>query len=297
MVMIKKGGKKSSVSGSEPKATKPKVSKAKAKTTAKAGKSASYLKRGAARNAAMKKEETKARLNTGGLFRFRLQPDTETQITFIDGELDSDGILDCPVVYEHTVQRDGRWRNFVCIDDDGTEPCPICETGDSPYLAGLFTIIDHGTYVSKDGKEFTNQKRLLVAKRTSLNMLQKYATKREGLDGCTFDVSRTGPKEAAIGNMFDFTEKRSLPELKKMYPKVEWTPANYEEECPLLTLEDLRALGFGIDPIGAEPTYHDDEGVDEEEEEGKYDDAFGDDDDEEEEDDIGEEEEEEDDEA
>jgi hypothetical protein len=43
--------------------------------------------------------------------------------------------------YEHTVKVNGKWENFACVKELEGE-CPICESGDSPALVGLLTIID-----------------------------------------------------------------------------------------------------------------------------------------------------------
>jgi hypothetical protein len=152
----------------------------------------------------------------------------------------------------------------VCPEKTSPEAgykCPICEAGDRPALVALFTIIDHREYKGKgkDGKEgkvYKDQKRLLVAKPQSMEILQKVAVKRGGLAGCTFDVSRMGDNSAAIGSMFDFVEKNAIEDLQKVFiEEVEkdgkkivqtyFTPIDYGQEIVFRTPEELLKLGVG----------------------------------------------------
>lgn len=191
------------------------------------------------------------------MFRFYLKEDTSASITFVDGNLTPKGVLDCFMYREHQVYRDNKWTNwYPCVSE--VEPCPICETGDEPSLVGVFTVIDHSEYKGKKNI-YKDQPKLFVAKRTTLKMLQQLATKRGGLAGCTFDVTRSGENSPSVGNMFDFTEKNSIADLRKKYVrktkegKVEtvFVPADYEEEIVFRSGDELRELGFGSSPIGS----------------------------------------------
>lgn len=238
-----------------PKAAAPKPAATPPKAQAKPAGGMSFLKKGKAAQEAMAKEEHKAEQKSKGqVLRFWLPKDKSNEITFLDGDL-KDGMLDIPFYYEHQVNMNGSWNNhFICTQDE--EPCPVCEGGHSPSYVGVFTIIDHSEYVSKkDGKTYSNQIRLLVAKRDSIKQLQKLAEKRGGLRGCKFDVSRTGDKSPAIGNMFDFTEKLTHDQLVKLY-KEKAAPLNYEELLTNMYMpaKELRKLGFGSmsTPVGGE---------------------------------------------
>lgn len=211
----------------------------------------SWAKKGKAAAAAVEKEDAKVQQKMeqqGKLRRVWMPPGAESQFTFLDGNLDADGVLDCMVFHEHNVYMNGNWRNwFVCTQDN--EPCPICEGGDEPYLCGLFTVIDHSEF-EYNGKTYKNQKRILAAKRNTLKLLQKIAAKRGGLAGCTFDVSRTGAKSPAVGDMYDFSEKRTIAQLKKAHPDVEdWSPADYEKEIVYRPAAELRSIGFGTSSV------------------------------------------------
>lgn len=219
-----------------------------------------FLKKGKAAAEAFAKEEHKAeQASKNNVFRFWLPKDKEGSITFLDGNLNTDGLLDVPFYYEHNINMNGKWGNFfICTQDE--EPCPICEGGTPPSYVCLMTVIDHSEYVSKkDGQVKKDNVKLLVCKRDSVKMLQKLAVKRGGLRGCRFDVSRTGDKSPSIGNVFDFTEKLTEQQLVAAYKGKEFDksmPINYEKMLGemYMNAKDLRKLGFGSTsgPIGGE---------------------------------------------
>lgn len=219
------------------------------------GSAPSWMKKGKEAQKALQKEEEVAKAKDeekGKLFRFWMPKDTQTSITFLDGVLDDEGALDILLYYEHNVYMNNSWKNwFVCTAED--EPCPICEGGErSSSLVGALTIIDHTEWTGNNNKLHRDERKLFVAKRDTINALQMLATKRGGLAGCTFDVARTGDKSPGCGNVFDFTEKRSLAELAKIYKEVANGPADYGKEITYRDAATLRKLGFGAQPIGAE---------------------------------------------
>ena len=75
------------------------------------------------------------------VYRFWLKAQESAHITFLDGDLDEDGLLDIPKFYEHKVRINGKWDNVVCTDS--SEPCPICAAGDKHRYVGVVTVIDH----------------------------------------------------------------------------------------------------------------------------------------------------------
>lgn len=224
-----------------------------------------FLKTGAAsakmaQRAAAEAEQRKS--EQGRMFRFWMKEKEEARITFVDGNLATEGALagylDPPRYYEHNLFLNGVWNNFfVCPErtsPDAGDKCPICESGDKPALVALFTIIDHRVIQStKDKtKTYKDTKKLLVAKQQTFELLTKHAIKRGGLAGCTFDASRVGDKSASVGSMFDFVEKKPVTELQKVYmvekldPKTNqkvkvtnFTPADYEKEIQYRTGEEL----------------------------------------------------------
>jgi len=224
-----------------------------------------FLKRGAAahKHIAHADKQTEEKKAAGGSpygFRFYLPKGKETQITFLDGSLTSDGLLDTVTYWEHQLNLSGHWKNwFPCTQD--TEVCPICETGqggqpDTPALVAVFSILDHSVWTDKQGATRKNERRFYVCKRDTFKRLQKYATKRNGLAGCTFDVSRVGAKSENVGNDYDFVEKQTLEALAAKYnlKLSEVQPLNYEELIPYRDAEALKKMGFGsaVVAIGTE---------------------------------------------
>lgn len=214
----------------------------------------SFLKRGSAAVEAVARADaqTEARKDAASQFkikRFWMKNDTETRITFLDGTLTSDNLLDTVIYNEHQVNKDGHWRNwFPCTEDvDNSEPCPICEQGDGyrPSLVAVFTVIDHSVWKDNKGSTHQYQKQLYVCKREAFKLLQKLAVKRGGLEGCTFDVMRSGERSLSAGNNFDFCEKETLLEIKDKYSLEDVSPIDYDEAIPYLSPAKLQALGFG----------------------------------------------------
>ena len=163
-----------------------------------------FLMKGAAAKAAVQQEEVKAEARRAAFgpaaSRSRYRTTATSKITFLDGSLDADGMLDIPRFYQHTIQVGSGWESFVCTAEiDTSQPCPLCEGGDKPSLVGVMTVIDHSVFVQDKGpnagKVYKNQRRLFVAKEGTLKSLNKLAAKpeRNGLALCTFDVSR-GPE-------------------------------------------------------------------------------------------------------
>lgn len=201
---------------------------------------------------AQRDEEMKNRV-----FRFRLPDEEQTSITFLDGDLDDDGLLNIAMYYEHNMYQNGSYNHwYVCVGE--SEPCPICEGGSTPSFVGAFTVIDHTVWKDKKGVVHKDELKLFVAKRHTIKQLQTIAKKRGGLTGCTFDVTRTGPNSASVGSMFDFSEKKTLAALRKKYGQ-EIGPYNYEEVIQYLTAKELRKLGFGSAPVGSEDEYDEDD--------------------------------------
>lgn len=197
--------------------------------------------------------------------RFYLKQDVETVITFLDGDLDEDGLLKTTSYHEHNLLLNGSWRNwYPCTGE--FEICPICESGSrNPPLVSAFTVIDHSQYKDRNDNLRKDERKLFLCKRETVKRLQKLASKRDGLTGCTFDVSRIGDKAPGVGSDFDFVEKQTLPDIAKRYNlQLEGgentshlkicAPYNYEEVIMYKTAAELRALGLGPDnnSVGSE---------------------------------------------
>lgn len=234
----------------------------KAETTpASTGKKFGFLKKGTEAKEVLQKEEAKAEAraaNASKSFRFRIKYEgkqtPEVNITFLDGELNEEGMLDIPYAREHTVKINGRFENIICTEEDEGY-CPICARGaegDDAALVGYLSVVDHTPYTLKNGTVREMTKKLFVAKRATIQMLTNQAAKRGGLTGCTYGVMRTGDREPAVGNQYDFVQKDDIADLIKQSgeePEM-WEPLNYEEELEYRTAEELVELGIGIAQSG-----------------------------------------------
>jgi hypothetical protein len=214
-----------------------------------------WAKTGASASQALEKYEKEQAIQAEQnrkMWRFWVKEGEEARITFLDGDLNSDGALNFFGYLEHNLLINGSWGNtYVCTRE--SEPCPICAAGDKPSFVGVFSIIDHSEYKSKKGEIYKDTPKLFVAKKDTLKLLHTIAVKRGGLAGCTFDAMRTGDKSASVGSMFDFVEKQSLQSLMEKYTRKEMVegkptgkmvtiavPANYEHEITYFTAEELR---------------------------------------------------------
>jgi hypothetical protein len=226
--------------------TSPKISKP--------GSVAAWMKTGKAAQHAIEQADAKAeaaKAEAGKMFRFWMPADDERKVTFLDGTLDADGLLDIPMWDEHRVKIAGDWENFACTAN--TEPCPVCNAGDSrATLVGALTVIDHSPYTIKSGpnagKVVKNSRKLFVCTRQTIKLLNKQAAKRGGLKGCTFEISRTGDKEPGVGNQFEFVEKHEdmaafAAGLGLKLEEVQ--PADYANEITYRTADELLKLGIG----------------------------------------------------
>lgn len=219
-----------------------------------------FLKKGKAAHEAVAQAdlETEQKKLSASVFRFYLPEDKESQITFLDGDLDDDGLIDTCTMWEHQLKLNGSWKNwFVCTRDN--EPCPICEGGNGSSLVALFSVIDHSEWKDSNDIVHKNERKLFVAKRDTLKLLQKIATKRGGLAGARFDVSRVSGKDANVGGAFDFVDKTPLGNIAAMHSikPDQAIPFDYGEVIHYRTAAELIKLGLGgsgvqSDTLGAD---------------------------------------------
>ena len=213
----------------------------------------SFLKRGAEAHKAIKKDMKEAEISAslGGVQGFWLKEGEDRPITFLDGNLTADGLLDTSSFNQHQVKMNGKFRNhFVCVEED--EPCPLCQMGNYATLVSLFTIIDHTPYTDRNGKVHVHERKLFVAKRETMTRLQKLATRHGGLTGWTVNVNRIGDKSPEVGTDFDFLEEQDLSELAAVLklPPEGIVPYDYSKEIKYLSADELRELGFGTAVVG-----------------------------------------------
>ena len=208
-----------------------------------------FLKKGKAARQAEAEDKAKAEQQKaayGKMFRFRLAQEEEAKITFLDGDLDDDGFLDVPAFHEHQINLSGKYPTFLCtLETDGE--CPLCNADEKPYLAHVFTVLDHREYTDRNGVVHQHTKKLFVAKRQTFAVLSKLAVKRGGLSGCTFDVMRTGDKSASVGTQFDFVEKNNFNDIASAcgLQTSDVSPAVYEDELVYHSASELSAMNVG----------------------------------------------------
>jgi len=112
-------------------------------------------------------------------------------------------------IYQHTLQVDGKWQSFTCLQGSGEE-CPLCEKGTPARFVGLFTVIDHSEEDKRwKYKVFTQGIRVL-------KQLERLAAKPKGMNGYIFEISRTGNGVDTSYNFDTYEERPLTAEDKKM---------------------------------------------------------------------------------
>ncbi|QNJ59198.1 hypothetical protein [Vibrio phage vB_ValS_PJ32] len=221
------------------------------KKEAKKSASGSFLKRGdEARKALLQQEEEvkQAKEIRGNYRNFYLKAGSQATITFLDGELDNDKLLDMPLMYLHSVYHAGMGNNgerinLVCTQDSEGN-CPICAY-DKAQLVGCLTVIEHTKYESADG-EVINPRRLFLPKRQTMRELQEAAAQLGGLRGYQFKVRRSSKKSPIVGDELELVADR-IPEdkLKQVFDACSGSdPIDYETELNYFSNEDLHKLGI-----------------------------------------------------
>ena len=219
---------------------------------------AGWLKQGDRAARERQAEDKRREEHENRVYRFWMPKGKEQRITFLDGVLTKDGMMGQPVFYEHNLFLNGTWKNwFICTRDE--EPCPLCMAGNKPAMVSPFTIVDHAEWTSKrDGKVHRNEIRLFIAKAATLKKLERKADKLGGsLVGVTFEVFRSEDDKApSVGDEFEYVDRNELPGVREKYG-AHCAPVNYEDAIPYLTAAEMRNLGLGSRPVGAEEPTHD----------------------------------------
>ena len=199
--------------------------------------------------------------------RFWIKKGEQKTITFVDGGLNANGLLDIPFARrEHNIQLNGRWGNhYACTKQDVTKdtPCPLCAADNKAALVAYLTIIDHTAFQTKDNQTRQNERKLFAFKRMTLEKLQYKAANAGGLAGKTFSVMRLNvDKSCGVGDEFDFKgdygrdtiiQRCGLkPQGDNSDNKV-YAPYNYAEMLKYHTAEELLAMGLGVPPTGYQP--------------------------------------------
>lgn len=182
--------------------------------------------------------------------RFYLLGGEEKVVTFLDGDLDSDGILSFMSFNEHRVQLGPKkWETFICVAE--TEICPLCNAQNRADYAGVFSVIVHTPYTIQTGqnagKVLGDRQGLYVCGLRTLRVLQTLATKWGGLSGWRTEITRPTDKDPRVGSMFQKLER--CEDLTAKYGELA-TPADYGKEIPYYTADELIKAGVGLAPTG-----------------------------------------------
>lgn len=207
----------------------------------------SWMKSGKDAEAALNEAQAQAdaaAAERNKMFRFWLKPNTDATIVFLDGNLATSGAeegkLDVHTFREHTTKHKSDWYNIVCAEENG-ESCPLCEADDNASLVAPFTVIDTRKIQGKK-RTYENEPKLFIAKPRTIAQLQKIASKRGGLRGCVFEVSRSDDRSARVGDSFDFEGKMTEEQLIEEFGEEHVQPADYGKEVTLRSAEEIRSL-------------------------------------------------------
>jgi hypothetical protein len=237
-----------------------------------------FIKKGAAAQQLavydkQKHEERKADLNKAFRFFLKQGEAHARKILFVDGDIDPNtNCLDAARVYEHTVNVNGKWDNFVCLketDPGAGHTCNFCSTGDRPDLVNFLTAIDLTPYTSKDGKKtYPFTRKLFVFKHNVYEILNTFAKELGTLSGQVFKVQRAGDKSERVGDVFIPLQKvTDVAKAKQQFTQtIKFKDAagketskvvclyealDYNAELKFKTAEDLAKMGVGAPNAGA----------------------------------------------
>lgn len=133
----------------------------------------------------------------------------------------------------------GYWEDEVCIADTG-ETCPLCEDqGKEGSYTMVLSVLDRRQYTTRAGKNVKVSKKLAKVKGRNLPKFERQYKKYKGnLRGLRVLCSRSGDKEAAIGEDLEFLGK--VPEAKLKKFKEYAVPADYDEIFDMPSADELR---------------------------------------------------------
>jgi hypothetical protein len=166
-----------------------------------------------------RKRKAKEEARKNRVYRHWMPPGSKQHVTFLDALKHPAG-YDSPFVYwEHNLFLGGSWKNwFTCIEglEEGVM-CPMCEHGDTPYLAAAYTIVDHNEWTDSKGGNHKDELKLFVCKTAVQKTLANSAVKRKGLRGWRVEVFRNTDESYNTGDQFDWEERTKLPDDLQPY--------------------------------------------------------------------------------
>jgi len=201
-------------------------------------KEVSWYHTGEDADAALEREvsrQKQAKEDAGKMRRYYLPAESKGKITFVDGNVHPKGFKLPFAIMEHNLKLNGHWRNwYTCIG----KGCPLCEHGNKPYLATIYTVIDHNKWNDKQGGVHQDETRLFVAKTSVQRILKAKAEKKGGLQGWKVEVTRVKSESPSTGDDFDF-EERGVFDISKT------EIVDYREIFAPKSLEELKEIFSG----------------------------------------------------
>jgi len=206
-------------------------------------------------------------------YSFSLKPGEMKTITFLDGDLDADGMFAVGFANEHVVRFGPKsFESFQCLQDYN-QACPCCDQSrdvkNGPVgfqsLRGYFTVIDHDGYVSTKDNQRVQHTRRLYKTIQQLAILVQTLGQRDGhysLKGRCFQVSRTGDKAAAVGDVLIPIDRYDvdgmLAQLRASYPDRadSFTLCDYSKVLTAIDAQQMYQMfqrvggGGGNQPLG-----------------------------------------------
>ncbi len=199
----------------------------------------------------LQKEMQRKERKSSPVYRFWMPPshldkqgelvESKALVTFVDSKEHAKG-YEMPFVYmEHNLFLNGNWKNwFTCLKDN----CPLCKSGNRPYLAAVFTVVDHRKWIDKKDKVHQHERKLYVAKSGALTDMLGEFERRGGVRGWRVEIIREGDKTPGVGSKRNFIKEVSLPD--------KYQPFDYGSILAPKSIEYLRGVLGDISVEGAE---------------------------------------------
>lgn len=163
-----------------------------------------------------KKKREAARNRTYAPLRFYVPVGETKEIVILDDKPEF-------FLYEHNTKftegkRRGRWGNhLICIDEWAN--CPVCEEYGDPSYVMFLSVLDFTPYTDKNNVRHEYSRKLLAIKPAQQKKFLRKYEKEGTLRGATFECSRDGDKDAAIGNDIEHTGWMDEEDLETGYIK------------------------------------------------------------------------------
>jgi hypothetical protein len=201
-----------------------------------------------------KKRDAEATRRAERINSFFLKPGGQADVIFLDPPSkdteDPDG--DIFAVGLHLINRGKYWDNFVCLGD--VDDCPLCQSGDSPNWAYIFTVLNLDGITRSDGTVIKPIKQAMeVRAKAAREEIHHQRELHKGMFLGKFTVRRGSKKnDPRTGDRFDFLGRMGKDDLRKILPEGEkakeyFAPFDYEKLYAPLSVAELEQVA-GVNP-------------------------------------------------